>query len=72
MYRISGLENEPPIDVHTYRAILAVIRSRKPGRYTIYEIKDAARVPKDNGQQCGVVVKLGNGSIRVDMIPIRA
>jgi hypothetical protein len=72
MFRISRHENEPPIDVHTYKAILAVIRSSKPGRYAIAEIQDSARAPGDNGQQWGVGVKDANGSIRIDRIPVRA
>ena len=72
MYRISRHQNEPPIDVHTYKAILAVIRSSKPGRYAISEIKDASRAADDNGQQWGVGVKHANGSISIDMIPTRA
>ena len=43
-----GRKNEPPIDIHTYKAILAVIRSSKPGRYAIAEIEDAAQAPPDN------------------------
>jgi hypothetical protein len=72
MYRISGRENEPPVDVHTYKAILAVIHSSKPGRYAIHEIQDPSRVPEDNGQQCGVGLKFADGSIRIRMLPGRA
>jgi hypothetical protein len=72
MFRISRQQNEPPIDVYTYKAILAVIRTSNPGRYAIAEIKDASRAADDNGQQWGVGVKHANGSISIDVIPGRA
>jgi hypothetical protein len=71
MYRIFGHDNQPPIDVHTYKALLAAIRSSKPGYYAIYEVKDGVQVPKDKGQELGVGVKFVSGSIRIEMTPGR-
>jgi hypothetical protein len=69
MYRVSGIGQEPIIDVDQVEAIESAIRTSRPGRYQVDEISRDALPSRHTSIRWGVGIKRHDGSVMIEPDP---